>query len=143
MSTDVFSFKTLPELRAFECGVHFSEAPVATEHAGLLLSVRSAFDDEIREHHYSPIIFAPTCDLGDRILTSRIAFATATEAVAFTTAIAWYGGCANVALRGKRVIVEQDRPDNEQSDLIEYEFETLRALIADFRANIQSPSASA
>ena len=135
MSIDTITFSNRSELLAYEVGVWFSEAPVETDHKSLVLTVTCPYGAELREHQYVPIVFAPDCDLGDRILASRIAFATGMEAVAFTSAVSFFGGCMNVSLLGKYVVVKENRPDDETDEKIEYEFGTLRALIARHRAN--------
>jgi hypothetical protein len=132
------------ELRAFETGVWFSEAPVTTQIADLTLTISDAFGSGVSEHEYAPAVdMLPTADLGDRILTSRINFQTKVEATAFAAGLTWYGAFFNVDLRGTEVVVQQKRGDNEDDEALVYEYETLRGLIADYRANLRPASASA
>ena len=142
MSTNKFLFQTLAELRAFEVGVWFSEAPVTTQIAGMALIVSDHFGAGVSEHDYAPAeTMLPIFDLGDRILASRIVFQSTAEAAAFATGLCWYGAHVNIELNGMEVAVQQNRPDNEDDEMIAYEFEILRALIADHRAQTGPPSA--
>lgn len=145
MATDIFHFPTMEELRAFEAGVWFAEVPVLTGTDGFALTVRGAPGGDVSEREYDPDV-APheRNDLGNRILTSRVRFKSASEATAFVAGLDRYGGAfVNFDVRGTDVVVQQKRPDYQDDEVLAYDLAVLRTLIQNHLAQIRPNSASA
>ena len=146
MAIDRTHFNSEAEAQAFELGLWFcGTPPFKTTCNGNTVTVTDDFDRQPTDHVYRwDGVSGDLVDVGSDPLVSKIIFPTIPEAHAFVSALNWLSTAfLNAALSGATVLVAERRGDGEDAGVLQYDFESLRALIANFRAQTQPTSASA